>query len=350
MTMRKSILNWYHYMLNHPGGDRLGNTIKQNCYWKGLSNQAKQYVKTCQVCQQHKRKRKYGHVPAKTIQDLVPWRTVHIDLIGPYSITAKQSQTEGKIKEIELELTAMTMVDPASGWFEIIEVPYYNIDDVKNNENNYIDKSSARISKLFDQAWLSRYPRPREVIFDNGSEFKMHFMALLKDFDIKPKPTTVENPQGNSPVERIHQVVQNMIKTKELDKFIFDYIDPWAEVLSSVAWAVRTSYHSTLLATPAQLVFGRDMLFNMKKAINWKLISENKRKQIAYDNERENAGRIAHTYKIGDEVLRLKRGIKRKYSKHKSDPYKIIKVHSNGTVTMKQGVKRQCISIRNIEP
>ena len=150
----------------------------------------------------------------------------------------------------------MTMVDPATRWFEIIEVPYYSIDDVKNNKDNYIDKSSARISKHFDQAWLSRYPRPREVIFDNGSKFKMHFMALLKDFDIKPKPTTVENPQGNSPVERIHQVVQNMIKMKDLDKFIFYYIDLWAEVLSSVAWEVRTSYHSALMATPSQLVFG----------------------------------------------------------------------------------------------
>ena len=92
------------------------------------------------------------------------------------------------------------------------------------------------------------------------------------------------------------------------------------------------------------------MLFNMKKAINWKLISENKCKKIAHNNERENAGRIAHTYKAGDEVLRLKRRIKRKYSKHKSDPYRIMKVHSNGTVTMKQGAKCQCISIRNIEP
>ena len=96
----------------------------------------------------------------------------------------------------------------------------------------------------------------------------MHFLTLLKKIDIKPKPITVENPQGNSPVERIDQVVQNMIKTKELDKFVFDYIDPWAEVLSSVTWAIRTLYHSTLNATPAQLVFGRDMLFNIKKDIN----------------------------------------------------------------------------------
>ena len=90
-----------------------------------------------------------------------------------------------------------------------------------------------------------------------------------------------ENPQGNSPVERIHQVVHDMIRTKELDKLVFECVDPWGEILSSVAWAIRASYHSTLQATPAQLVFGRDMLFNIKKVINWKLITKNKQKQIA---------------------------------------------------------------------
>ena len=45
----------------------------------------------------------------------------------------------------------MTMVDPAIGWFEIVEVPYYNIEDVKKDEQNYIDKSSTRISRLFNQ-------------------------------------------------------------------------------------------------------------------------------------------------------------------------------------------------------
>jgi hypothetical protein len=172
-SLRETTLNWYHFYLNHPGGDRLGNTIKETCYWKGLSNQAKQFVKTCQVCQQHKKKRKYGHVPAKkSIEDLVPWRTVHIDLIGPYTVTAKQLQPGGETKEVDPRLTAMTMV-------EIVQVPYYSIEDVKNDEQDYIDKSSARISRLFEQTWLSRYPRPREVICDNGSEFKLHFMTLL---------------------------------------------------------------------------------------------------------------------------------------------------------------------------
>jgi hypothetical protein len=70
------------------------------------------------------KKRKYGHVPAKSIEDLVPWRTVHIYLIGPYTVTAKQLQPEGETKEVDLPLTAMTMVDPVTGWFEIVQVPY----------------------------------------------------------------------------------------------------------------------------------------------------------------------------------------------------------------------------------
>jgi transposase InsO family protein len=79
----------------------------------------------------------------------------------------------------------------------------------------------------------------------------------VEDFNIKPKCTTVENPQANAPVEQVHQVIQNMIRTKDLNIYMFDYINPWDEILSSIAWAIRASYHSTLVgATPAQLVFG----------------------------------------------------------------------------------------------
>ena len=92
------------------------------------------------------------------------------------------------------------------------------------------------------------------------------------------------------------------------------------------------------------------MLFNMKKVINWQLITKNKRKQIVRNNTRENTERIPHEYRVGDEVLRIKRGVRRKYSKYKSDPYKIINVHTKGMVTIAQGAKHRTISIRNIEP
>ena len=80
------------------------------------------------------------------------------------------------------------------------------------------------------------------------------------------------------------------------------------------------------------------------------LITNNKRKQIARDNAHENTECIPHQYKIGDKVFHLKRSIQRKYSKNKSDLYRITAVHTNGTVTIAQGAKHKTISIRNIEP
>ena len=88
---------------------------------------------------------------------------------------------------VELQLTCMTFIDPATGWFEMAEVPYYDIDDSKKGNKQAIDKTSPRISLLFDKVWLSRYPRPSCVVFDNGSEFKKDFIPLLRDFAIKPK-------------------------------------------------------------------------------------------------------------------------------------------------------------------
>ena len=89
---------------------------------------------------------------------------MHIDLIGPYSITAKQTQPGGEIKEIELNLTATAMVDPTMGWFEIVEIPYYNVEDIVNNKDNYVDKSSARISQLFNQVKIDRVSCNKRVV------------------------------------------------------------------------------------------------------------------------------------------------------------------------------------------
>ena len=56
---------------------------------------------------------------------LVPWETVHTDLIGPYTLTAKKYQPDGTEKEVTLQLTFMIMLDPVTGWFEVAEVPTY---------------------------------------------------------------------------------------------------------------------------------------------------------------------------------------------------------------------------------
>ena len=127
-----------------------------------------------------------------------------------------------------------------------------------------------------------------------------------------------------------------MIRTQDLDNHEFDPVDPWGDILAKLAWAVRSLYHRTLDATPGQLVFGRDMLFDMLFTPDWNAIRARKRAQVLKDNERENSKRRQFTYKIGDKVL-LKRDhlrILRKSDRQNKGSHTIVLVNKSGTLSI----------------
>ena len=119
-------------------------------------------------------------------------------------------------------MTCMTMIDPVTGWFEIFEIPTFDLDEVTSGNDEYMDKSSDRVIQLFNNTWLCRYPHPRKVMFYNGSECKQDFTPLLKEFNIKPVLISVKNPQANTMLNRVHQLILNMLVIKYLDKKVFD--------------------------------------------------------------------------------------------------------------------------------
>ena len=65
-----------------------------------------------------------------------------------------------------------------------------------------------------------------------------------------------------------------MHRVKDMSNHAFDYHDPWGDILASVAWAIHSSYHSIKEATPAQLVFNRDMVLSIAHMVNWKSMVE----------------------------------------------------------------------------
>jgi hypothetical protein len=77
-------------------------------------------------------------------------------------------------------------------------------------------------------------------------------------------------------VERVHQVIGNIIQTFVLERNYMDEDDPWKGILSATAFAVRSTFHSSLQSTPGQLVFGRDMIFNIQHIANWECIKQRK--------------------------------------------------------------------------
>ena len=129
------------------------------------------------------------------------------------------------------------MIDPATSWFEMRQI-----------EN----RSATIIANIVEQTWLCRYPWPRRIIFDRGTEFMAEFIEMIKeDYGIAKKATTSRNTQDNSILERSHQIIGNMIKTFQIYNIDDLDNDPWSGILSSVMFGLKAKYHSTLKATPA---------------------------------------------------------------------------------------------------
>ena len=131
---------------------------------------------------------------------------------------------------------------------------------------------------------------------------------------------------------------------------VLDDDNPWDGILSATMFALRATVHTTSQYTPAQLVFGRDSVLNVRHEANWKLIKERKQKLINRGNERENKNRVLHEYKIGDKVL-LKNAWKTKFNQDAYiGPYTITAVRNNGTVRARKGNVTDTFNLRNITP
>jgi transposase InsO family protein len=79
-----------------------------------------------------------------------------------------------------------------------------------------------------------------------GTEFiGQEFQKMLDEYGIKKKPITQRNPQANAIVERVHQVIGNIVRTFELQDNYLDEDDPWKGILSATAFAVCATYHNT---------------------------------------------------------------------------------------------------------
>ena len=121
------------------------------------------------------------------------------------------------------------------------------------------------------------------------------FAEMAKnDYGIRTRPITARNPQANSIIERVHQTIGNMIRSFEVQSIDLDEDDPLSGILSAVSFAIRATYHTTLQASPAQLVFGRDAILNVRHEANWNYIRERKQKLINQKNSRENESRFRH--------------------------------------------------------
>ena len=110
---------------------------------------------------------------------------------------------------------------------------------------------------------------------------------MCDNYGIKAKPITRHNPQENASIERVHKVVNNMLRSFDLEKEDLEEDNPFEYFLQSTAWAIRSTYHTILQATPCQLVFGRDMIHNIAFKANWDRMPKRKQDIINKSNKKK---------------------------------------------------------------
>ena len=75
-----------------------------------------------------------------------------------------------------------------------------------------------------------------------------------------------------------------MLVTTDIYKKVFDYIDPWGEIISSIEWATRESCHHSIQDTPGQAIFGRNIILNLTSVVDSRIITDGKHRQVDIDN------------------------------------------------------------------
>ena len=116
---------------------------------------------------------------------------------------------------------------------------------------------------------MSRYPRAKNVVYDNGSEFRLHFGSLCDSYGLKRKSTTIKNPQANDILEHTHGILANMLRTSGLDKSDTVTDVMITNFLNDATRAIHSTYHAVLRTTPGAAILGGNMLYAIPYLADW---------------------------------------------------------------------------------
>ena len=264
-AMLHLLVAWYHEALVHSVGmDRLEAILKRNFWHPNLRDMVHRVISSCPICPQVRLSTKpHGHLAPREAP-IAPWSKVHVDCIGPWTVT---------VNNVTLHFEALTCIDPVTNLVEISRFQG--------------PKTSDTARALFENQWLARYPHPLGIVHDNGPEFTGHDFQFPLDYaGITPVRITPYTPTANAVIESVHHTIGQVIRT-------LIHLKPpqnTADADSVVDEAIATAMHACRCApntslgnfTPGALVFQRDMLLDLPLVAD--LLTLTQHRQVLIDH------------------------------------------------------------------
>ena len=278
------------------GHDAVGKTyirITDSYYWPGIKTDIQKHINSCLQCQLRKNvKAKPVHLHPLPIVDQ-PNQRVHVDLFGPLKTSANNKKY------------ILCITDAFTKHAEVVAI-----------ENKQADTVAMEIFTK----WICRFGTPIQIHSDGGKEFCNTLATeLFEKLQIKHTKTSPAHPQCNSQVEVFNKTVAKYLASF-VDKLTLD----WEQYLPMLMFSYNTSYHSTIMTTPFELLFGMkpripslphqdvQRVHYGESFASERLLELQKARQIAQQNIQTKTEHVktqfdqkasAHNFKIGDLVL-----------------------------------------------
>ncbi|KAL0458682.1 UNVERIFIED_CONTAM: hypothetical protein Slati_0495400 [Sesamum latifolium] len=116
--------------------------------------------------------------------------------------------------------------------------------------------TEGEVMKFIWKNIVCRFEIPREIISDNGRQFQgRKIREWCQGLHIRQRFTTVAHPQANGQVKVTNRILIQGIK-RRLERVGGN----WAEELTSVLWAYRTTPRGSTGETPFSLVYGTEAI------------------------------------------------------------------------------------------
>ncbi|WVZ92091.1 hypothetical protein U9M48_038181 [Paspalum notatum var. saurae] len=204
MELRKKILNEAHtsVLTMHPGSNKMYQDLKQKFWWTRMKREIAKYVSECDVC----KRVKADHLkPGGMLQPLnIPawkWEDIHMDFVVGLPRTRKGYDS------IWVIIDRFTK----SAHFLPVKTVY--------RANTYAELYIAKV--------VSLHGVPRTITSDRGSVFVSRFWEQLQNaLGTKLIHSSAYHPQTSGQVERVNQIVEDMLRACALT-----YSTKWDECL-----------------------------------------------------------------------------------------------------------------------
>ena len=304
-SMVLEVVKHFHDYQGHRKFQKLYETMRDKFWFKGITQYISEYCQTCEICQKTKTT-KYIKPPMGSTHVGYPNVTIHID------------STKGIEGNIRGYTYILSIVDAFTGYLTLFLLKAVNTREMAECLLKYVTIHSM----------------PLEIVTNGGSEFRKALLKeLTKIWGIHHAKVSPHNHKGNGKVKTIHSPVKNMMRA-----YIRKYVRDWDLLLPMVEFAYNTQVHSVTKQKPFMLQFGRiptypiditlgtsnpklvspdEYVANIRDNMSeiFQLVNEKRRESEEQRVDDYNANQKTQILSVGDRVLLLNHGIKKKMNR-----------------------------------